>query len=323
MKIGIFGAGAFGMAISSILLDNNMDVTIWTKDADDKDKLINNGYSDLFPDYKFGNSVKITTDEKECASNKDLLIIVIPVIGIRSLCNKIKDYINNNTVICIASKGIEQDTGLFPYEIVGDILNTNNIGIISGPSFAKDVIAKKPIGLSLASYSSRVPSVIYKAFANDYIKLRTNHDIIGTEICGAIKNVIAIAAGLLDGLGAGDSTRAMLITEAVHDIEELIEALDGNKRTVLSFAGFGDLLLTCTSTNSRNYSFGRLVGIGNKEDINNYLKNHTVEGYYTLKSIYTLLKDKQVKIPIIDLIYNIFYKDLDPNSILDFLIKKD
>ena len=185
------------------------------------------------------------------------------------------------------------------------------------------MITKKPIGLTLATKNKETEKIVKKALCNSYLKLRHTNDVVGTEICGSIKNVIALASGMLDGLGANDSTRAMLITESLHDISEIIEAFKGNPKTVLSFAGFGDLLLTCTSVKSRNFSFGQILGKGvSQEEKETYLKNNTVEGYYTLESIYQLLIDKNVNIPIIDLIYNIVKKEEDPKKLLTFLVEK-
>ena len=160
--------------------------------------------------------------------------------------------------------------------------------------------------------------------ANDYVKLRHTRDIIGTEICGSIKNVIAIASGMLDGMGYPISTSTMFITESLHDIKALIKALGGNKKTILSFAGFGDILLTCTSTKSRNYTLGKLIGEGkSKEKINNYIENTTIEGLYTLHSIKKLLRNKKIKMPIINLIYDIIVNEKEPSNLTKFLIEKE
>ena len=165
--------------------------------------------------------------------------------------------------------------------------------------------------------------VCKKALENRNLKLRENNDIIGTEICGSIKNVIAIASGMIDGMGLPESTQAMFITESLHDIKELIKALGGDGKTILSFAGFGDLLLTCTSTKSRNFRFGKLIGEKkSKEEINEFINSTTIEGLYTLKSIHKLIKNKKVDIPIIDLIYDIVFNDENPDEIKRFLIKK-
>ena len=209
------------------------------------------------------------------------------------------------------------------HEIVEKHLHTKNVAVISGPSFAIDLVTKMPAGLSVASTSPETILLTRKALQNNYIKLRDTNDMTGVEICGSIKNVIALAAGMLDGLNANESTKAMLIAEAMHDMEAILDAFNCNKRTVLSFAGIGDLLLTCTSTKSRNFSFGKLIGEKPpREKIDAYLADTTVEGYYTLESIYQLLKNKEVTIPIIDLIYEIAVQGKDPELLLVFLVFK-
>ena len=162
-----------------------------------------------------------------------------------------------------------------------------------------------------------------KLLQNNYLKLRTTDDILGIEICGSIKNVIAIAAGMLDGMGLPESTQAMFITESLHDIKELIKALGGNGKTILSFAGFGDLLLTSTSYKSRNFTFGKMLGEKrDPKEIEDYMNNTTIEGLYTLKSIHKLINDRKVDIPIIDLIYDIIFNDVDPINLQSFLVNK-
>ncbi len=324
MKIGLFGCGAYGMALSSILTTNNCDVTMWTKFKEEKTNLEQNrGNDSLIPNFKISNNIKITTSIEETIKDKDLLILAIPAAFIDDLCKSMRPLVNNNHIL-IATKGIEQETGLFISEIVEKNLNTKNIAVISGPTFAIDLITQMPAGLTLAATNEETEKLVKSALQNNYIKLRTTQDIIGTEICGSIKNVIALAAGMLDGLNANDSTKAMLITEALHDMETILDAFSCEKRTVLSFAGIGDLLLTCTSTKSRNYTFGKLLGQkASKTEIDSYLKKTTVEGYYTVVSIYKLLKDKKVSIPIIDLIYDIAVKGNTPEKLLSFLIEKE
>lgn len=323
MKVGVFGCGAYGMALSSILWANKCDITMWTKFVEEKDNLEKTRKNEkLLPNFELPLDVKLTTNVEECIKDKDLLIIAIPTAYIDSLCIAMKPYIDNNHILT-ATKGLEQDTGLFINQILEKYLNTKNIAVISGPTFAVDLITKMPAGLTLASKSEETIKRVKVALQNKYIKLRETNDIIGVEICGAIKNVIALSSGMLAGLGANDSTTAMLLTEAIHDMKEIIDAFDGDKKTVLSFAGFGDLILTCTSSKSRNYSFGRLIGEGkSKKEIEQYLKNTTVEGYYTLESIYKLLKNKKISIPIIDLIYEIAVEGENPKKLLTFLVEK-
>lgn len=324
MKIGLFGTGAYGLALSSILVNNEHKVTMWTKFEDEKDNLVKNRGNDiLLPGYKLDKSVKITNSVEECIKDKDLLIIAIPAAFVDELCRDMAPFIDGNNIL-IATKGIEQGTGLFMNQVVEKYLNTENIAVISGPTFAIDLTSKMPAGLSIASKSSETIIAVKQALQNDYIKLREADDVIGTEICGSIKNVIALSAGMLEGLGANETTKAMLIAEAMHDMEAILDAFDCNKRTVLSYAGVGDLLLTCTSTKSRNFSLGKLLGEKPpREEVDEYLKTKTVEGYYTLESIYQLLRDKEVTIPIIDLIYEIAVEGKNPELLLTFLVVKD
>ena len=176
----------------------------------------------------------------------------------------------------------------------------------------------------LASENKKTRMIVKKALESDSIKLRETRDVIGVEICGSIKNVIAIAAGMLDGMGYPESTQAMFIVEALLDMKELISKLGGDRRTILTYAGFGDLLLTATSKKSRNFSFGYLLGSkASKEEIDNYVNNTTIEGLYTIQSIYKLLNDRKVKIPIINLIYDIIEGNKSVDTLPAFLISKE
>ena len=218
--------------------------------------------------------------------------------------------------------GIDNNTCSFLSDIAYNDLNCDDIAILSGPSFAIDMVNNNPVGLSLASNSNKAIRRIKKYLQNDRLKLRETKDLVGVQICGSIKNVIAISAGILKGLGYPESTQCFLITESLHDIKSLIGSLGGNPKTILSFAGVGDLLLTCSSEKSRNYSFGMKIGMDKNFDVDSYIAQNTVEGYHTLLSIYKLIKNKHIKIPIIDLIYKIVVKHEDPNLLVEFLINK-
>lgn len=321
MKVTILGTGAYGLALSKILIQNNNEVVMWTTFESEKAELLETKKSSKLNDFVLDDSVVITTDLEESIKNSKLIVIAIPTAFVTDVCKKLKKYINKSQYICIASKGIEQGTCLFIHDMIKKQIKTKNIGAISGPSFAIDLVKKVPVGLSAASKSKRTLEIIQKAFVNDNFKLYPTNDIIGIEICGSIKNIIAIASGMVDGMGYPISTQALLITEALHDIKNLIHALGGNKRTILSFAGFGDILLTCTSENSRNYSFGKLIGSGaSKEEIEEYKNKITVEGLYTLKSIYKLISNKKIDIPIINIIYDIVFKGEKTDKLIEFLM---
>ena len=321
MKVAILGSGAYGCALATILNDNKHKVTLWTPFEEEANNLNKTKESPKIPNVKLPKELQFTSNIEDI-KNYDLYIIAIPTQFLNSSAKKLKK-IYNNEPICITSKGIEQGTCRFVYDIIKENLDTNNIAILSGPSFAIDVIAKAPIGLTLASQDKDTIDIIKKALSNNRFKLRKTYDIIGTEICGAIKNVIAIASGIIAGMNMSESTKAMFLTESLHDIKSLIKGLGSDGDTVLTYAGFGDLLLTATSEKSRNYTLGYMIGKKrSKEEIESYIKNTTIEGLYTLKSIIDLVKDKDVDIPIINLINQIVYEQKNPEELINFLIKK-
>lgn len=324
MKVTILGSGAYGIALALMFNKNNCDITIWERFEDKaKDIIKHRENKQVLPGVKIPDNIKITTDLEDSIVGSELIVIAIPAGFVDEVTLKIKDIVSKEQHICIASKGIEQDTCLFVDDVVRKYIKSKKIAVISGPSFAVDIAKYVPIGLTIASKCKKTIKVVKKGLENDTLKLRETDDMIGTEICGSIKNVMAIASGMLDGMGLPESTQAMFITESLHDIKELIKALGGEGKTVLSFAGFGDLLLTCTSTKSRNFTFGKIIGEKRpKNEIDNYIANTTIEGLYTLKSIHKLIKNKKVDIPIVDLVYDIVFNNEDPEELKKFLIKK-
>lgn len=325
MKIGIIGTGAYGLSLAMIFHENKCQVTAWTKFEEEKNQLEKNRRDDIkLPNIIIPEEIIFTTDLKETVINQDLIIIAIPAGFVDETVSKMASIMKKNQSICIASKGIENDTCAFLTEVLERYIKINHVAIISGPSFAIDIASKVPIGLSLATKSKKTEMLLRKGLENNHFKLRTTTDLIGIELCGAIKNVIALASGMLEGMGLPESTKAMFITETLHDIKELIKKLGGNKNTILSFAGFGDLLLTCTSPKSRNFSYGVLIGKGSsKEELVEYQQKHTIEGLYTLKSIHQLITDRHIKIPIITLIYQIVFEHAQCEELLKLLIIKE
>lgn len=322
MKIAILGTGAYGMALANIFNDNKCKVFMWTNSKEELDLLITERKSNKI-EYDIPSSISISTDMKEVVEDASIIVMAVPAKFVGSVSSQLKEYYNNNQVICIASKGIEQETCLFLYDVVRANIKTNEIAVISGGTFAVDMIKRVPVGLTLATKSNYSRDIILRCMQNDYVKLRPTKDIIGTEICGSIKNVIAIASGMIGGMGFPESTSCMFVTESLHDIKELIKALGGDPKTILSFAGFGDLLLTCTSIKSRNYTLGRIIGENRpREEIDDYINNTTIEGLYTLQSIKKLLRNKKIKMPIINLIYDIIVDKKEPEALVKFLIEK-
>ena len=325
MKVAILGAGAYGLALAIMFNENNCDIKMWTKFEEEKEKLTKTRVSDKhLPGIVLPKNIKFTCDMEEAVEGVELIVIAIPAAFVDATVQELAKFVNRKQHFCMATKGIEQDTCRFPIAVLKKHIKTRKVAVISGPSFAIDIANKVPIGLSLATINKATERVMYRGLQNNFLKLRTTNDIFGVSMCGAIKNVIAIASGMLDGMNMPESTQAMFITESLNDIKNLIRALGGNDRTVLSFAGFGDLMMTCTSTKSRNFKFGQLIGSGaSKKEIDKYANEITVEGLYTLKSIYKLLNKKKVKMPIIDMIHNIILGSESPKTLLKFLNIKE
>lgn len=323
MNITILGTGAYGLALSSMFLENNCNIMMWTKSDEEKIRLEKDRCNKkALPDYKISDKIRFTTDLEEAIKNANVIVIAIPVKYVTNTILELKKYYKNSQHICIASKGIEQGSCLFIASIIKKHIKTKKVCVISGGTFAVDMIKMVPLGLSLASKNKSTINVVKKALQNDYLKLTVTSDIFGVEMYGAIKNVIAIAGGIIDGMGYPESTKCMFITKSLNDIVNLIYEMGGNKKTILTYAGIGDLLLTCTSVKSRNYSFGKMIGEKvDKETIENYKANTTIEGLYTLKSIYDLVHDRKIKMPIINIIYDIVYRDKDISLLEDYLKK--
>lgn len=290
MKTVIIGAGAFGLALAQNLSKTNQ-ITVWSALKEEITNLKNNGISEKLPNIILNKEINYEENLEIALKNKDLIIIAVPFNFIRNTVNKIKPYYQN-TPICVASKGIENETGLFAHEIIKEILNTK-ISVISGPSFAKD-LAKENAALTIANPNETVLNV----FQN--LKIEKTNDIIGVEICGAFKNIIAISAGILNGLNKNESIIASYMTDWINQTKTLIKNLNGNENTIFTYAGIGDILLTANSKSSRNFTFGEILSTKNSKEINNYIKNNTIEGLYALKSFTKLLEKKDIKVPLIN-----------------------
>lgn len=319
MKICILGAGSYGLALALAFYKNNNDVTVWTKVESEKEEIIN--YREnrkALPGVSIPEEIKITTNLND---NYELIVIAIPINYFRSVSEEIKNSINSDTILCIASKGIEKDTNLFPHEVLNSIIETNNIAILSGPTFAIDLAKNSPSGLVCASTSINTYKSIKNCLESNTLKITYTNDLIGTEICGSIKNVMAILSGLLEGIKATETTKALFLTEALNETSNFIETMNGNKETSYTLAGLGDLILTCTSKKSRNYTLGTLIATENKSNIDNYILNNTVEGYYTLIAINQIIKKKEISLPLVELLYKILFDGLDKKEIFNLLIK--
>ena len=324
MKISVIGLGVYSLAISKMLAkkDEN-EIVIWTENNEKYEEYKKTKKVSSVFDTKLPKNIKISASMEDTLENTNLIYIITASKYVDIVTKEMKPYYNPKIPVCIASKGIEESREEFLSNIVKNALKTNNIAVISGPTFAVDILNNEPVALALASKTKKAKEYVLNTLANDTLKLRPSKDMIGIQMCGSIKNVIAIASGILSGLGYSNSTQSFLINESLHDIKDIIKIFGGNPKTILSFAGVGDLMLTCTSTKSRNFSFGVIVGSTKDQNkINEYLATHTVEGYNTLEIVYKMLQKKGIEIELITTIYDIVYNGVDANTLAKFLVTK-
>lgn len=312
MNITILGCGVYGMALATSFLKNNTKLTMWNK----FEKEINN----LKEQYK---KIYFTTNLQESIKNTDLIVIAIPVTFLEETIIELKQYYLNQDIL-IASKGIDTKNLYFAYEIINKHLEQPSIGVISGGTFAIDMTNQKVMGLTLGTTSNTIKEKVKKSLESNFLKIQYTDDIIGTSICGSIKNVMAIGFGMLDGANYPESSRFLFLTEAIYEIKTLIEKLNGNPNTIMSYAGIDDIMMTCTSSKSRNYTLGKLIGSNTKkEEIENYKENTTIEGLGTSKAIYKLCQNKQIDLPISTIIYEILYHEKTIINLIEYLEKKE
>lgn len=324
MKISVIGLGIYSLAISKMLAKKeNNEIVIWTENKEKYEEYKKTKQIKSIFDTTIPKNIKISASLEDVLKDTNLIYIITASKYVDIITEKMKEFYNPEIPICIASKGIEESREELLSSIVKRILKTNNIAVISGPTFAIDIINNEPVALALASKTKKAKEMVLNTLANDTLKLRPSKDMIGIQMCGSIKNVIAIASGILSGLGYSNSTQSFLINESLHDIKDIIKIFGGKPKTILSFAGVGDLMLTCTSTKSRNFSFGYIIGsTKDSKKIKEYLTNNTVEGYNTLEIIYKMLHKKGIEIKLITTIYNIVYNGENPDILAKFLITK-
>ena len=316
MKIGIIGTGAYAIALSSLLENKNYDITMWTKLENEYKELTENHTNLKIIDYKINDKIKFTMDMSDFF-DKDIIILAIPAKFIKNTILEFKSYYKNQHIL-IATKGIEEESKSLIHDFLEKELNTNKIGCISGPSFASDVIKKDLIGLTIASKNMESLNIFKDLFDNiSYLDIDITNDIVGCELCGILKNIMAIISGILEGLAVSNSANAKFLTDASLEMQKIISKFEGDANTFNRYAGFGDFILTCTSRESRNHTFGFLIGKG--KDFHAYKQNTTIEGLDNLNTIYEIFKVKDIKSDLIDILYEIVYLSKPKELILEYL----
>lgn len=319
MKIAILGSGGWGLALACTCARLGHDVTVWSKFKDEIDTILRTGeLRAKLPGVIIPDTVKLTTDIS-CAKDKDIVLVGIPVKFVREVCNQAKPYVNKESIMVSSSKGLEDGSLKRMSEVIKEIFPDNTVAVLTGPSHAEELGRGIPTAVVAASESIEAAKLIQKTFSDNVLRIYVNNDVIGCEIGGAIKNVIALCCGVIEGLGLGDNTRAALMTRGLSEITRLGTAMGGRADTFSGLAGVGDLIVTCTSMHSRNFRAGILIGQGVSPQ-EAVFRVGTVEGYACAAAALKLAKKYDVNMPITEEINRILFDGKSPKSAIGDLM---
>lgn len=321
-NISVIGSGSWGTTLANHLAEKGLDVTLWSYEKDLVDEIKRTGINSTYlPGIPLSRNIHVTDDLISAVKDAAYVVSVVPTQFTRSVFSKAGNYIAGNTTIVSASKGIEHGS-LLTVSAILESVSGNKVSVLSGPSFAEEVIKKLPTAVTIASSDNGVAKRLQELFNTDYFRIYTNTDVIGVELGGALKNVMAIASGISDGLGLGTSTRAALITRGLAEMTRLGIAMGAKEKTFGGLSGIGDLVLTCTGTLSRNYTVGFRLGRG--ETLENILASMKMvaEGVATSESAYELSKKHGVEMPIVEQIYRVIKENKPPSDAVTELMTR-
>ncbi len=323
-NIGILGGGSWGTAIANVLGNKNYELDFYMRDekvaTQINEKKVNEKY---LPDITLSGNINATTDLENACADKKYLVFAVPTNSARLVANEIKNFIDPDTVIINLAKGIEENTHLRVSEIIGEVLPENPFVALSGPSHAEEVARNVPTAVVAASKDIEVAQTVQDLFLTDMFRVYTNTDLVGVEIGGALKNIIALAAGMNDGLQYGDNTKAMLMTRGTYEMSKLGIKLGAIPHTFNGLTGIGDLIVTCTSMHSRNRRCGLYIGEGMKVEDAIKKVGMVVEGIKTTKSAYEISKQYGVEMPITEKLYHVLYEDYDAKKAVLALMRRE
>jgi len=323
MKIGYLGAGTWGFCLASLLAQKGYDVVLWTRDKKTAVRLSKTRKHPKLESFKAHDKVKITSNLAEALDGIDFLVESVTSSGIRPVFQEVKEMGGVSCPIILTSKGIEPDTCLLLPEVVAEIMgDPKKIGCISGPSHAEEVIQKLPTSVVCSAYDPDLMLQIHDLFSTPFFRIYPNADINGVAFGGAMKNIIAIAVGISDGLGFGDNTKAALMTRGLHEIRKLSVTKEAKMETLNGLSGLGDLCVTCLSKLSRNYRFGHLLAEGLSPEEAKAKVGMVVEGAYTVVAAMQLARKAAIDLPITQAVYSIIYENLEPKEAVKNLLQR-
>lgn len=318
MKVAVIGSGSWGTALSMAIARASHDIKIFSRNAKIVEE-INNYNTNLtyIPNIKLPANILASSNLKDAIDN-DILFLAVPAQNILNICLELKKLdINSNKILVICSKGIERNSLKLMSEVVADILPNNPIAVLSGPNFAIEIAQNLPAITSIACEDINLATSLSKFFTSNNFRVYPNDDIVGTQILGAAKNVLAIAVGIAIGKEYGENAKAAIVSRGIHEIVNLITAKGGKLETLVSPAGIGDAYLTCSSSTSRNTSYGIKLGQNNAKDY-----TFLVEGFVTSESIVKLANKYNVQMPICQSVYLITHENLSLDKVVQELLER-
>ena len=325
-KVAVLGAGSWGTAIAFVLAENGHDCLIWARRPEQTDE-INDRHSN--ESYLLGiqlpAALKATSDLKEAVNHGDTVVLAVPTKAMREVCAELNGMAAGPKLIVHVSKGIEPDSLKRISEMIEeeiDAAKRTAVVALSGPSHAEEVVLRHPTTVTAASIDMEAAEQVQDLFMNPYFRVYTNNDLLGVEIGAALKNVIALAAGVSDGLGYGDNAKAALITRGLAEITRLGVKMGANPLTFSGLTGLGDLIVTCTSVHSRNWKAGNMLGQGNSLDEVIAGMGMIIEGVRTAKAVHQLAIRYDVPMPLSEALYTVLFEDVPPKEAVDQLMKR-
>lgn len=323
----IFGAGSWGTALAVILAEASHDVTLWARRPEAAAQMRRTRYNPTYlPDVRIPDAVEITSDRTAAARSAPFWAFAIPSQAVRSVAEDLVALAHAELIVVSLAKGIENHTLKVPSQVLDEVFSavpTDRIGVLHGPSHAEEVADRRPTTVVAAASTAETAEVIQSTFMTDRLRVYVNTDVMGVEIGAAVKNVLAIAAGIGDGLGYGDNSKAALITRGIAEIRRLGLALGAEPSTFSGLAGIGDLVVTCTSRHSRNRYLGEQIGKGRTLEEVESSMDMIAEGVRTTESVHDLAQHLRVEMPITEAVYAILFENKDPEDAVHELMTRE
>lgn len=309
-KVGVVGAGAWGIALAITLKNNGHDVTIWSA-VENEVNMLKDGRENTvsLPGIKIQDDMKVTDVLEDAVKDMELVVMAVASKYTREIAKRVSEFVKDGQILVNVSKGIEEDTLMTMTDVISDEIPNANVAVLSGPSHAEEVGRGIPTTVVTGAKDEKTAEFIQNLFMNNVFRVYTSPDILGIELGGSLKNVIALAAGMADGLGYGDNTMAALITRGITEVSRLANKMGADERTVCGLAGIGDLIVTCASKHSRNRRAGILMGQGKTADEAMTEVKAVVEGVFSAKAAYKLAKKYDVEMPIVEQVNLVLFED--------------